>query len=142
MCRLSRADIPTMNIQKYLDQKVELRLAELGAADAPAVVRQAGKPEFGHYQANGVMGAAKKQKTNPRALAQQVAEGLTDLSDKADLDIAGPGFINITLHTRFIGQSLTAMVSDDRLGVASAAARRIVVDSRHPISQKKCILAT
>ena len=34
-------------------------LAESGAEGAPAVVKQAGKPEFGHYQANGVMGAAK-----------------------------------------------------------------------------------
>ena len=60
-----------MNLKQYLDQQVGDYLASAGAEGAPAVVRQAGKPEFGHYQANGVMGAAKKLGMNPRELAQK-----------------------------------------------------------------------
>ena len=63
-----------MNLKQYLDQQVEAGLTASGAEHSPAVVRQAGKPEFGHYQANGIMGAAKKLGQNPRELAQQVAQ--------------------------------------------------------------------
>ncbi|MFT6645942.1 MAG: arginyl-tRNA synthetase, partial [Patiriisocius sp.] len=66
-----------MNLKQYLDDTIGAALASLGAAESPAVVKQAQKPEFGHYQANGVMGAAKKLKMNPRQLAEKLVEQLT-----------------------------------------------------------------
>ena len=53
-----------MNLKKLLDNEFERSLVALGHNEAPAVVKQASKPEFGHYQANGIMGAAKKAKTS------------------------------------------------------------------------------
>ena len=49
-----------MNLKKYLDKEFENGLRSLGATDGRAAVKQASKPAFGHYQVNGVMGAAKK----------------------------------------------------------------------------------
>ena len=60
-----------MTILQLINQRVQAALAATGAPDAPAVVQPASKPEFGDYQANGVMGAAKQLKTNPRELAQK-----------------------------------------------------------------------
>ena len=86
-------------ITESLETRISAALARAGApADSPALVGPATRPEFGDYQANGVMAAAKKLKTNPRALATQVVEEL-DLEDiAASVDIAGPGFINIQLR--------------------------------------------
>ena len=78
-----------MNFRKYLDDSITNALLDLGAEDSRAVVKQAQKAEFGHYQANGVMGAAKKLKTNPRELAAQLVENLK-LEGVAKLEIAGP----------------------------------------------------
>ena len=65
-----------------------------------------GKPQFGDYQANGAMGAAKRLKTNPRELAAKILENL-DLDGIADkLEIAGPGFINIYLSNDFLANSV------------------------------------
>ena len=117
-----------MNLKQHLSQQVELALTSAGAADAPAIVRQSGKPEFGHYQANGVMGAAKKLGQNPRELAEKAVAALRDnIADTATLEIAGPGFINVTLSIDFITQCLADMASDERLGVAPQSKQKVVV---------------
>ncbi|MBT7371551.1 MAG: arginine--tRNA ligase [Gammaproteobacteria bacterium] len=122
-----------MNLKKYLDQQVEDCLASAGSPGAPAVVKQAGKPEFGHYQANGIMGAAKKLGVNPRELALKVVEYAEKvLHETATLEIAGPGFINITLSPDFIASKLTGMFADKRLGVTAESPQKILVDYSSP----------
>ena len=122
-----------MNLKKYLNQKLGECLETAGAIEAPAIVRQSGKPEFGHYQANGVMGAAKKLGVNPRELASTTLENLPQqLSGNAAFEIAGPGFINIRLSDSFIVEQLTAMARDDRLGIAGQEPEHILVDYSAP----------
>ena len=65
-----------MNIRKYLDAEIEKALASQGASGCPAITKQAQRVEFGQYQANGVMGAAKKLKIKPHDLARQVVDNL------------------------------------------------------------------
>jgi arginyl-tRNA synthetase len=66
----------------------------------PAVT-QSTRPQFGDYQINGAMGAAKVLKTNPRELAQKIIDNL-DVADLAEkTESAGPGFINIHLKPEF-----------------------------------------
>lgn len=124
-----------MNLKSFLDQELEQCLAAAGIEGAPAVVKPAGKPEFGHYQSNGVMGAAKKARMNPRELAASVTEAFVanpDLRDIAELEIAGPGFINIRLSTGFITTQLSRLADDPRLGVPWQPQQKIVVDYSSP----------
>lgn len=66
-----------MNIQALINDKVSQALEAAGApAGSPAAVRQSAKPQFGDYQANGVMGVAKQLGTNPREFAQKVLDVL------------------------------------------------------------------
>ncbi|UDM17511.1 arginine--tRNA ligase [Vogesella sp. XCS3] len=117
-----------MTIQQLISDRVAAALAAAGAPGAPAVVQPASKPEFGDYQANGVMGAAKALKTNPRALAEQVI-ALLDLQGIASkVEIAGPGFINIHLDPAFIAGRVEKALGDDSLGIAKAEARRVMVE--------------
>ncbi len=48
-----------MNLKLLIDHAVRAALLKAGAGDSPAVVKNSQRLEFGHYQANGVMGAAK-----------------------------------------------------------------------------------
>ena len=117
-----------MTIQQLISDRVAAALAAAGAPGAPAVVQPASKPEFGDYQANGVMGAAKALKTNPRALAEQVI-ALLDLQGIASkVEIAGPGFINIHLDPAFIAGRVEKALADDSLGIAKAESRRVMVE--------------
>ena len=120
-------------ITESLETRISAALARAGApADSPALVGPATRPEFGDYQANGVMAAAKKLKTNPRELAAQVVEEL-DLEDMAaSVDIAGPGFINIQLKGEWLAAQLGNVLADPRLGVPEAAPQKVVLDYSHP----------
>ena len=124
-----------MNLKKYLDREFENGLRSLGATDGRAAVKQASKPAFGHYQVNGVMGAAKKRQSNPRELAQSLLDLIEDskeLTGVARYEIAGPGFINITLMPEFIQTELTRNAQDPRLGIPLETARKVLVDYSSP----------
>lgn len=104
-----------MSLYSFLNQKVEAAFAQAGIADEPTVLQPASRAEFGDFQINGVMGAAKKQKTNPRALAQTVLAHL-DLDDVAEkLEIAGPGFINIKIKRSFLNQRFTDLYPVEKI---------------------------
>ena len=122
-----------MNLRAEIARRIEHALSAAVGFEAPALVAPAAKIEFGDYQANGVMAAAKRAKTNPRQLAEKVlAEAdLADLVEK--VEVAGPGFINITLSRSFLAKHLAAVLADDRLGAEPPAKpQRVVVDYSAP----------
>ena len=81
-----------MNIQSILSEKIKQAMLAAGAdAQCNALVRQSGKVQFGDYQANGIMPAAKKLGINPREFAQLMlakAE-LQDIAEKPKLPARG-----------------------------------------------------
>jgi arginyl-tRNA synthetase len=117
-----------MNLKGLLNERLAEALTRCLGEPAPPVVQNAARPEFGDYQANGVMGAARKAGRNPRELAQAVidAVALTDVA--GELAIAGPGFINITLDDRFLAASLT----EGELVARTADPATVVVDYSCP----------
>ncbi|MED5526198.1 MAG: arginine--tRNA ligase [Pseudomonadota bacterium] len=122
-----------MNIQALLNDKVGAAMVAAGApVGTPAAVRQSARPEFGDYQANGVMGAAKRMGQNPREFAQKLLDNL-DLADIADkLEIAGPGFINIFLKPQWLAEQAEKAVADADLAVTKPASQTVVVDYSSP----------
>ena len=123
-----------MNIQQFLDEKISAALVAAGApAGTSAIVRPSAKREFGDYQANGVMGAAKALKLNPRELAQKVVDSLAGESFADTIEVAGPGFINIHLTAEFLAQRAEAMLADARLDIPhDAVTQNVVVDYSSP----------
>lgn len=117
-----------MSLLPLLNQRFAAALAAVGAPDAQPLVQPASRPEFGDYQMNGVMGAAKAQKKNPRELAQQVIDSVDLAGIATSLEIAGPGFINIKLDNAYLGQHVESARSDARLGVATLPRRRVMVE--------------
>ncbi|MDN3239895.1 arginine--tRNA ligase [Glycomyces tritici] len=61
-------------------------------------------PKHGDYASNIALQTAKKAGTNPRALAEKIAELLAAVDGVAKVDIAGPGFLNITLDAAAAGE--------------------------------------
>lgn len=123
-----------MNISDILSEKVKLAMTAAGLPEGtnPAI-SLSNRANFGDYQANGVMGAAKKLKTNPRELATKVVDAL-DLSGIAEkVELAGPGFINIHLDQQWLASQLNQVSNDKNLGVSqSATPQNVVVDYSAP----------
>ena len=122
-----------MNIQSILSDKIKQAMIAAGADEScDALVRQSGKAQFGDYQANGIMAAAKKLGINPREFAQKVLQQ-ADLSDIAEkLDIAGPGFINIFLNSAWLAKQASNAVLSENLGIQAAQKQTVVVDYSSP----------
>jgi arginyl-tRNA synthetase len=123
-----------VNIQSLLNDKVAQALEAAGApAGSNAAVRQSAKAQFGDYQANGIMGAAKQLGKNPREFAQAVIDNL-DLSEMAEkVEIAGPGFINIFLNNEWLTQQAELALADEHLNVTQVETpQTIVVDYSAP----------
>ena len=98
-----------MSIKDTLIERVSAAMHAAGIPDdCSPMVALSGKPQFGDYQANGAMGAAKAMKTNPRELAQAIIINLQLEGIAERLEIAGPGFINITLANEYLAQNLGA----------------------------------
>lgn len=122
-----------MNIQSILSEKIKQAMIAAGAdAQCEALVRQSGKMQFGDYQANGIMPAAKKLGLNPREFAQNVLDKaeLQDIAEKTE--IAGPGFINIFLKNSWLAENINRAVQDPKLGVHNPEKQTVVVDYSSP----------
>ncbi len=84
------------------------------------------------FQANAAMAMAKSLKKNPREIAAAVIE-VVDTGELIDkLEIAGPGFINITLAPGALGGMLAEQRADALLGFQSPSRQTIVIDYSAP----------
>ncbi|MYV39799.1 arginine--tRNA ligase [Streptomyces sp. SID1328] len=106
------------SVQQHLASALSAALPE--AADADPLLRRSDRAD---YQANGILALAKKAKANPRELATRVVSGIVTGEVIADVEVSGPGFLNITVADRAITENLAARYADDtgRLGVPYAA---------------------
>ena len=122
-----------MNLYQTVEREAQAAFAAAGLSDSPVVLQAAKNPDFGDFQINGVMGAAKKAKQNPRELAQKVAEALADNAVIESAEVAGPGFINLRLRPEFLAQNIQTALSDARFGVAKTdKPQTVVIDYSSP----------
>ncbi|MGY4675934.1 arginine--tRNA ligase [Ursidibacter arcticus] len=122
-----------MNIQHILSEKIKQAMIAAGAEqNVEALVRQSGKPQFGDYQANGIMGAAKKLGCNPREFAQKVLDNLNLDGIVEKLEIAGPGFINIFLSSEWLANNAEQALNSEKLGIQLSQTQTVVVDYSSP----------
>ncbi|EIJ71511.1 arginine--tRNA ligase [Pasteurella bettyae] len=122
-----------MNIQSILSDKIKQAMISAGAEqNVEPLVRQSSKPQFGDYQANGIMGAAKKLGQNPREFAQKVLNNV-DLSEIAEkTEIAGPGFINIFLNKDWVAKNVDIALAVPNFGIKVAHPQTVVIDYSSP----------
>jgi arginyl-tRNA synthetase len=114
--------------------------AGMDASCFKAEVRTA-DPIHGDYQANGVLGYAKQNKLNPRAVATTLVASLPqDLNEHCDIQIAGPGFINFKLKPKALSAWLLNYGSLDALKAGASINKkneRCVIDFGGPNTAKQ-----
>src|SRR5690606_38209068 len=100
------------------------------AAGADPLVRPS---DYADFQANGIFPLAKTLRVNPRELAARVAGTLPADDLIASCEVAGPGFLNLTVTDAAILRQLVARLGDPRLGIpASDAGTVAVIDYSQP----------
>ncbi|GHB76824.1 arginine--tRNA ligase [Streptomyces viridiviolaceus] len=107
----------TASVHQRLAAALTAALPEAGSADP--LLRRSDRAD---YQANGILALAKKAKANPRELATQVVSEVVTGDVIKEVEVSGPGFLNVTITDRAITENLAARVADaeGRLGVPRA----------------------
>ncbi|MFF5372482.1 arginine--tRNA ligase [Streptomyces sp. NPDC013187] len=105
------------SVHQRLAAALSAALPQAGSADP--LLRRSDRADF---QANGILALAKKEKANPRELATQVVSRVESGELIKDVEVSGPGFLNVTITDRAITETLAARYADDtgRLGVPLA----------------------
>ena len=96
-------------------------------------VKQSDRPELADFQCNGCMGAARQAGINPRELADRIAPQIETHDAVARVDVAGPGFLNITVSDAALAAQAMAIGEDAKAGGGKAdQAEKVVVDFGGP----------
>jgi arginyl-tRNA synthetase len=121
-----------MNIRQHLESLISQALSRTsGQPDCQALVAPSKSAQFGDYQANGVMGLAKKLGRNPRELGAEVIKNLDLGGIASKVELAGPGFINIFLSTDFLAKQLAAL-GQGRLVAPASRPQTVLIDYSSP----------
>ena len=95
-------------------------------------------PKFGDYQCNDALKFAKKAKTNPREVGAKVAEALKGNDVFEKVEIAGPGFLNLTVSSAWLNSQLADLGSRPRCGIPQkGTGKKIVIDYSSPNAAKQ-----
>jgi arginyl-tRNA synthetase len=109
--------------------------AALAAADLPNTgeLTLATDSRFGDYQTNAALILAKQRGEKPRAIADKIIAHLDVAEISEPPQVAGAGFVNFTLRADVVAQRATALLQNERLGIArTTSPRRIVIDFGSP----------
>lgn len=83
---------------------------ELDLQETDIALERPRNREHGDWASSVAMKFAKRIGKNPRELADTLAEKLRQVDGIADVDVAGPGFINITLDAASSGEIVRTIV--------------------------------
>ncbi|MFF3775268.1 arginine--tRNA ligase [Streptomyces sp. NPDC002232] len=124
------ASVPSLasTVQQRLADGLSAALPD--AASADPLLRRSDRADF---QANGILALAKRLKGNPRELATKVVEAIPANDVLKEIEVSGPGFLNITVTDAAIVRTLAARAADARLGVPfNESAGTTVIDYAQP----------
>ena len=95
-------------------------------------------PKFGDYQCNDALKLAKQFKMNPRQVGAKVAEALQGDAAFEKVEIAGPGFLNLTVSTDWLNARLAALDGQPLCGIPQGGkGKKIVIDYSSPNAAKQ-----
>ncbi len=126
-----------MRIRDILNSLIENASKSAGIEIDEVRVVEASRAEFGDYQFNGAMALAKKLRKSPRDIAKNIIDNLPESEILEKVEIAGAGFINLTISKEWIARNIEALANDDRLNIGKKEQERVVVDYSSPNMAKQ-----
>lgn len=101
-----------MRIEQTLEQIAQRAVKAATGQDGDAHLRPTTDARHGDYQINAAMPLAKKLGKNPREIAQLIVQELSQEPCLSKAEIAGPGFVNLTLSPNFLAEQITLAAKD------------------------------
>jgi len=121
------------DLKRALSEAAQVAFAAAGLPAALGRVTASDRPDLADFQCNGALPAAKQAGRNPREVAAEVAAMLTGDPRLSNVEVAGPGFINLRIADAALAARANEIAADPRRGAEAAETpRRIVLDYGGP----------
>ena len=117
-----------MSIIKELEQKVKKIVATSGYDLDSVILEPSSRPDLGDYQLNDAMKLSKIYYKSPISIANKIAEELKKDTSFTNINIAGPGFINISLSDEFLINTVNLINNDIRTNIDKENHKKIIID--------------
>ncbi len=114
-------------ILTHLTETVAAAFTKAGYDAALGTVTVSDRADLCQFQCNGALAGAKLHHKAPRAIAEDVAALLREDPQFYQVDIAGPGFINLSLTDEALLSAVAALAADVHLGVPQTESPETVV---------------
>ena len=117
-----------MSIIKNITNELKKLVNQAGYEVENLILQPSGRKDLGQYQLNDAMPLAKKYGKNPRMIAEDIVKVLEQDSRFTNVNIAGPGFINITLTDEYLVEVLNKISKDINLNIDKEDPKKIIID--------------
>lgn len=117
-----------MSVIKKIEEDISKMIREVGYEIDYFKLAVSNRPDLGEYQINDCMNLAKKYHKNPIEIATEIKEKLEEDERFTNLNIAGPGFINISLSDKVLIDSMNAIYEDINHNIDQVNPKKIMLD--------------
>ena len=117
-----------MSIIKSLELEICNSINSLGYNLEKVTLNTSSRKEFGEYQINDAMSLGKTLGRNPREIAEEIVNVLEKDSRFINLNIAGPGFINLSLSKDFYINAINEMLDSLENNIDKVDPKKIMMD--------------
>ena len=122
-----------MSLQSHLSELAGKAFVDLGLPAEFGEVVTSQRPELAQFQCNGAMAAGRRDQRSPMDIAEDVAAVLRSRPEIDSADVAGPGFINITITDEALAEWAMRTAHDELLGYEPVeATQKVLVDYAGP----------
>lgn len=117
-----------MSIIKSVEEIIKEHIITAGYKVEKVVLEKSSRPDLGEYQINNAFQLGKINHCNPREVAEKIVIELEKNSIFTNINIAGPGFINISFHDDFYLDSLNKLLESINNNIDKQEVKTIFMD--------------
>lgn len=117
-----------MSIIKNLTKDIEKIIKDAGYEIENLKLAASGRRDLGEFQINDAMNLSKKYHKNPREIAEDIVKELEKDRRFTNINIAGPGFINISLDNKLLSEEITKLGNNPELNIDKLDPRKVIID--------------
>ena len=117
-----------MSVIKKLEADIKGILKKAGYEVDKVLLEPSNRRDLGEYQINNAMQLTKIYHENPRDIAAKIVTELEKDNRFTNINIAGPGFINISFSDQYIYDFLNEIHEDVHNNIDKKEPKKIIVD--------------
>ncbi len=117
-----------MSILKMVEQQIAKHCQSHQIPLQEVQLLRSNRKELGDYQLNDAMKLAKVMHKNPKDIAQQLVEVLEEMALFENINIAGVGFINLSLRKQQLVTFVNTLAKDPRKDLPLLTPQKIIID--------------